>query len=275
MSRAGRNARHRSRSALLRSDTLSVDHIKGGRTGWRRSGEELLGRCMADDDVREARARANALRENLPRSIEAAALGVKEKAPFQLLCAREALIWRTEELARTCCDALERDDFAAAALLSRAAVESTALIWKLMEVLDDRQKLSAEKLNDSLIRMLVGSRIWPDGPQALQILTCIDRMDKKVPGVRKSYDMLSEIAHPNWRGVFGMYGENDEPRFTANFGRGLRPVEHVKSPIVNALLGALGLFEYAYNRISDEMPGFLSELSSIWPEEQDDAGSTQ
>jgi hypothetical protein len=29
-------------------------------------------------------------------------------------------------------------------------------------------------------------------------------MDKKVPGVRKSYDILSEIVHPNWRGVFGM-----------------------------------------------------------------------
>jgi len=35
-------------------------------------------------------------------------LGARSKAPFQLLCTREALIWRTEELARTACDALER-----------------------------------------------------------------------------------------------------------------------------------------------------------------------
>ena len=67
------------------------------------------------DDVKEARARANALRNSLPQSVDAAALGVMKKAPFQLLCTREALIWRTEELARTACDALERDDLAAAA----------------------------------------------------------------------------------------------------------------------------------------------------------------
>lgn len=223
---------------------------------------------MTDDDVKEARARATALRNSLPQSVNVAALGVREKAPFQLLCTREALIWRTEELARTACDALEREDFAAAALLSRGTVESAALSWKLMEVLENRQRLSPQELNDTLMRMLVGSRLWPDRPQALQILSCIDRMDKKVPGVRKSYDILSEIAHPNWRGVFGMYSRTDEPNFTAHFGRGLRPTEGTKSAIVNTLLDALGLFEFSYNRISEAMPGFLAELESIWPEEK-------
>ena len=145
---------------------------------------------MLDDDVQEARARANTLLHSLPRSLAVVDLGVKEKAPFQLLCTREALIWRIEELARTACDALERDDLAAAGLLSRAVIESTALAWRLMEVLSDREKLSPQELNDTLIRMLAGSRLWPDGPQAIQILNCIDRMDKKVPGVRKSYDIL-------------------------------------------------------------------------------------
>lgn len=223
---------------------------------------------MLDDKVKEARARANALRQSLPQSVDAAALGVWSKAPFQLLCTREALIWRTEELARTSCDALERDDLAAAALLARATVESAALAWKLMEVLDDRQKLSPKDLHEVLMRMLVGSRLWNDGPQALQILGCIDRMDKRVSGVRKSYDILSEIAHPNWRGVFGMYSKTDEAKFTAHFGRGLRGTEGMKDAIVNALLGALGLFEFSYNRISDAMPGFLAELPSVWPEEK-------
>jgi hypothetical protein len=76
--------------------------------------------------MKEARLRANVLRENLPRSVDAAALCVWSKAPFQLLCTREALIWRTEELARAACGALERDDFAAAALHVRGTVESAA-----------------------------------------------------------------------------------------------------------------------------------------------------
>src|SRR5215472_13713570 len=108
---------------------------------------------MLDDEVKEARKRANVLRESLPQSVDAAALGVWSKAPFQLLCTREALIWRTEELARTACDALERDDLAASALLARATVESGALAWRMMEVLDDRQKLSTGELHDILMKM--------------------------------------------------------------------------------------------------------------------------
>src|ERR1700728_3582671 len=98
------------------------------------------------DTVADVRARVVTLQASLPQSVDAAALGVKEKAPFQLLCTREALIWRTEELARTACDALERHDFTAAALLTRAAVESAALGWKLMEVLDDRRNLLPQQL---------------------------------------------------------------------------------------------------------------------------------
>jgi hypothetical protein len=222
------------------------------------SGEEML-----DDDVQEARARANTLLHSLPRSLAVVDLGVKEKAPFQLLCTREALIWRIEELARTACDALERDDLAAAGLLSRAVIESTALAWRLMEVLSDREKLSPQELNDTLIRMLAGSRLWPDGPQAIQILNCIDRMDKKVPGVRKSYEILSEIAHPNWRGVFGMYAAIDKRELNVEFGRSLRSNDFIRKPIVNALLGALSLFEIAYNQISDEIVTFLAELTPL------------
>ena len=64
-----------------------------------------------------------------------------------------------------------------------------------------------------------------------------------------------------------MYAQTDEPKFTAHFGRGLRAAEGAKVSIVNALLGALGLFEFAYNQISGAMPEFLAELQSIWPDQ--------
>ena len=71
--------------------------------------------------------------------------------------------------------------------------------------------------------------------------------------------------------LFGMYSKTDGPTLTAYFGRGLRDVVGMKDAIVNALLGALSLFDLAYNHISDAMPGFLAELESIWPKE---AGAT-
>ena len=66
---------------------------------------------------------------------------MRSKAPFQLLCMREALIWRTEELARTACDALERDDFAAAAHIARANLLSfhrRSLPWAAPRQLQSR-----------------------------------------------------------------------------------------------------------------------------------------
>ena len=196
-------------------------------------------------------------------------MGVKSKAPFQLLCAREALIWRTEELARTACDALERDDFAAAAILTRAVTENAALAWKLMDVLDARGKYTPQQLNDLLMRLLAGSKIWPEAPKPVHIHDCLRKMDEKIPGVLSGYDSLSEIVHPNWRGVARLYSKIDEPNFITYFGRGLRGVDSSRGMITNAILGSLGAFEYAYNRITNLMPAFLAELESIWSDDAD------
>jgi hypothetical protein len=216
------------------------------------------------DTVADVRVWVNRLRAGLPQSVDAAALGVKSKAPFQLLCTREALIWRTEELARNACDALERDDFAAAANLTRSVTENAALAWQLLDVLKARGKSTPQKLNDTLMRLLGGSKRWPEAPKPVHILDCLRQMDKEIPGVLSSYDSLSEIAHPNWAGVVGLYSKNDEPNFITYFGHGLRGVDSSRHMITSAMLGSLGAFEYAYNRIAELMPVFLAELESIW-----------
>jgi hypothetical protein len=221
------------------------------------------------DTVADVRAWVDRLRASLPQSVDVAALGVKSKAPFQLLCTREALIWRTEELARNTCDALERDDFAVAATLTRSVAENAALTWRLMDVLEERGRYSPSQLNDLLMRLLAGSRKWPEFPKPVHVLDHMRKMDKKIPGVLSSYDSLSEIAHPNWSGVAGLYSKNDETNFIAYFGRGLRDADSSRGLIVSAMLGSLGAFEYAYNRITDLMREFLAELESIWPDDAD------
>lgn len=220
---------------------------------------------MTQTDVAEARQRAEILRACLPQSVDVAALGVRSKAPFQLLCAREALIWRTEELARTACDALERGDLTAAAILTRAVVESAALAWMLKSILAKRDRYSPQEMNDQLMRVLMGTKSWKDMPQPFHVLTCVDQLDKEVPGFRKSYDQLSEIAHPNWNGVAGLYAKNDKVNHITSFGRDHDSTRQTAGMVANALLGALGLFEFAYNKISDVMPAFLAELESLWP----------
>jgi hypothetical protein len=85
-------------------------------------------------DLAEARRLAARLSASLPNKIDIAQLGVRSKAPFQLLSVREALIWRTEELARGACDAIDREDFTVAALLVRGVAESAAMTWYLLEI---------------------------------------------------------------------------------------------------------------------------------------------
>jgi hypothetical protein len=214
-----------------------------------------------DTDLCEARQRVENIRANLPSSISVAALGVRSKAPYLLLCNREALIWRTEELGRCACDVLAKDDVAAGILLTRAVIESTAFIWRLKEILKDRQKYSPADLHDTLDKMLLGWKNDPAFPQAFNILTTINHMDRQFPGVRARYDELSEFAHPNWSGVLGLFSVTDHETYTTQFGRGLRRTPSAAKETAGAALTAyLELFEHAYNSISDTLPEFLEEL---------------
>jgi hypothetical protein len=86
---------------------------------------------------------------------------------------------RTEELARCACDMLERDDIAAGILLTRAVAESAAFVWRLKELLEDRQRYTAADLQDKFERMLLGWKNDPEFPTAINIQTMINHMAKK------------------------------------------------------------------------------------------------
>src|ERR1700730_3708416 len=112
----------------------------------------------AMDDLAEARRRVELIGRHLPSSLNVASFGVRSKAPYLLLCAREALIWRTEELARCACDMLEREDLSAGLLLTRAVTESAAFVWRLNQLLEDRQKYGEADLLRRFEQMLLGSK---------------------------------------------------------------------------------------------------------------------
>ena len=219
---------------------------------------------MASTDLEEARQRVERIANHLPSSISAASLGVESKAPYLLLWAREALIWRTEELGRCACDALERDDIAAGILLTRAVTESAAFVWRLREILDTRHDHTEADLRDKLDRMLLGWKKDPEFPEAFNVNTLISHMDRQIPGIKARYDNLSEFAHPNWSGVAGLFSATDKNKYTTHFGRRLRGNHQGTKEMASILLaGSLDLFEHAYNSISETLPKFLAELEPL------------
>jgi hypothetical protein len=222
------------------------------------------------DDLAEAREATARLGASLPSQIDPAALGVCSKAPYQLLVIREALIWRTEELARNACGAIEKKDFAVAALLARAVAESAAMIWYLVKVLEERAGYTPDQLNDKLMQLLVGMKrkkdkaAEPDAtdlPEAINVATFVKHVNRELPGFDEAYSLLSEFAHPNWLGVVGLYSEHDEKNFRTEFGRGLHPQRG--SRLAHALALGLATFEMGYNKITDAMPAFLDELEKF------------
>ena len=213
------------------------------------------------DDLDEVRRRVEKIRERLPLSVSASALGVRSSAPYLLLCLRAALSWRTEELGRCACDVLARDDVAAGILLTRAVIESTAMMWRLKELLEDRDKLGPEELDNILDKMLYGwKKSASELPEAFNVLTLIDRMDRQFRGIRERYDELSEFAHPNWCGAFGLFGAISETLIGSKFGREVRRLPS-KEIAVTALIGYLELFEQVDNWILDHLPQFIEELA--------------
>jgi hypothetical protein len=213
-------------------------------------------------DLAEARRRVELIGRHLPSSINAARFGVRSKVPYLLLCARGALIWRTEELARGACDMLDRDDLAAGILLTRGVTESAAFVWRLSQLLEDRQKYSEADLLRKFEQMLLGSKNTSGDlelPKAINIITMMTHLDKRFPGIKEGYDQLSEFVHPNWSGVFGLFSATDWRTHTTKFTRDVG--EMAAKEIASILLaGSLDLFERGYNSISAGLPKFVREL---------------
>lgn len=202
-----------------------------------------------------------ALAKSLPKKIEVAQLPTKSKLPFKALSIRGLLIHRASALATPALSLLEQGNVVAAAILIRALTETLAATYSLHLALE--RFLSTKDiavLNDTLTRSLVGSR-WPDAEhQSQNILTAIQKVNKVVPNFEASYDSLSEVAHPNWSGMLGAFGNIDHDKRVLHFGPNKRaPMLKIA---LNSMAGSLGLFTYYYQG----MIGNLDKLTAHFAE---------
>jgi len=206
----------------------------------------------------EIRGRVELLEKCLPRRVDAM-VSPDSKLPFKALLYREALIWRMAELARGAMENFEKDRLALAILETRAAVETSAALWYLHAKLDATVTVgTVGDIDDFLMKLSMGSRTDTDiMPQAISVLTFVDRVEKDAEGFRQQYDRLSEFAHPNWAGTTLLYSKPDPPNLWTDFGANIRGVDGPKNVGVINLSVALMFFERSYNRIADIMPAFI------------------
>ncbi len=208
--------------------------------------------------LKEAIDRVELLTMNLPTVVDPASISLQAKIPTKVLCYREAMIWRTEELTRSACHHFESDDLASAITLTRAAIEGIAATWYLKASVEKVVKSgSVGAFDERIMRLLLGSKNDISDLNAFNALDFIDSVDKASPGFRRTYESLCEYAHPNWSGTSQLFSKVDHEQVLTEFGRNKRNTEGPRLLGLQALIASLTIYEHAYNAIGDLLPEFI------------------
>ena len=129
-----------------------------------------------DDDIglKKAREQVNIISSCLPNRVEAAGLTLKSKLPFKALSLREVLIHRISELAECAMIKYEERKIVPAFVLTRAVIETVALIYwlhkKIAELLESKD---IEKLDYFLMKAMLGSKDNTTNIESYNVLTAV------------------------------------------------------------------------------------------------------
>ena len=95
------------------------------------------------------------LKTSLPPRIDPATISTRAKIPFKALCIRDVMLYRVSELADAALACYQRDQLVVAATLTRALLESVALLYWLFNEL--QAAVAAEdtsKIDEFLARII-------------------------------------------------------------------------------------------------------------------------
>ena len=194
-------------------------------------------------------------KDQLPSKVDANELRCRSKLPWTVMSLRGALLYRITDLSESACHLYEVNMLASAFTLTRAALETSAMLYWLYMQMEDTVKSGSvgKDLNTDLKKALLGRKDKHVEP--INVLTYLKHLDKKFKGVAlQSYFDLSEYAHPNWFGVMSLYGSLDIENRCANLAwpeSGARIGEGL--PL---LFIPLGIFKFYFEATIRLLPDF-------------------
>ena len=143
-------------------------------------------------------------------------LFVESKTGWKCAILQQALLYRVCALANGTANQWNAGNIIASVTLSRSLFETILVASHIRdELLRLRQPMNqdaADAIDDLCNKHLFATRNQDTvdagyGHFATNILTYVDKFNKKIPSVREAYDFLSEFAHPNGSGHLFTYGE--------------------------------------------------------------------
>ena len=168
------------------------------------------------------------LKENLQERCAATRTFEKEiDLSFWVECLKEALLFRSSELAATAIYLFQQNKLVSAATIMRTLLETTALFNRLNESCakvvkkHEKGKCHDEIIQDLLQRVtiisLASTAADASHPniEPYEVRALINSLDTrfKIDGIAKrTYDELCQIGHPNFRGCLDAYTKWDQEK---------------------------------------------------------------
>lgn len=141
------------------------------------------------------------------------------KATTRSVVFREATAWRTHDLLSQAVYLYEGKHLLGARILVRSAIETVAVLTYLNQI--TRKVVSGDldffDFSKRTAQLLLGSKDGSTSQSSINIITILEKVERRIPGISKVYASLSESAHPNYEGTANGYGIVDQESFAAEF----------------------------------------------------------
>jgi len=189
----------------------------------------------------------------------------KWKATFRSLELRETIAWRTQDLLEQSLLLYDRSHLLGARILLRSAFESIAVLIYLNQLTRNvlEGKLGFHEYSEKTAILLLGSRDGSTPHKSLNIITILEKCNKRYPGILELYGALSESAHPNYEGICIGYADIDREEYIVKFSNKWK-LMHSERHINHIEL----CMETFFNEYNDEWPDAFEKLEA-WLEQND------
>lgn len=160
----------------------------------------------------DGRRAVHRIEETLPKQLRRLTpRGTKDaSSAYQL---RALLAYRMHSVSRASAELFQERDSIPGLVLSRAALETAVVLAYLHSAIEDflagsRDDDSYSEFSELVLNTTLATRRpeWDKRFEAKNILTLVDRLEKRRPGFRTEYEWLCEYTHPNLSGVLGSFG---------------------------------------------------------------------
>lgn len=166
---------------------------------------------------------------------------------FRSLELRETAFWRIHDLLTQTYELHLNGRALGARILLRSAIETLATLIYLNQstaaVIAGNQDFHA--FSNLTARLLLGSRDKSTDHQAVNIVSVLERCEKRYPGIMGLYALLSESAHPNFEGLCFGYSRIDHDNHVAEYSNNMSAMYADKLEPEMEL--CMFVFEHEYN----------------------------